>query len=96
MTPAAAHRLAHIQGFIVDLDGTTYLGDRVIAGAREFLEYLATSGRRWLFVTNNSSTTGAVYVDKLRRMGLPAHDGQVLTSGEATAMVLARNGYRRL
>jgi HAD superfamily hydrolase (TIGR01457 family) len=93
MTPS---RLSAIRGFLVDLDGTTYLGDRAIEGAREFLEYLLESDRRFLFVTNNSSTTGAVYLDKLRRMNLPAEAGQVLTSGEATAMFLARQGYRRL
>jgi HAD superfamily hydrolase (TIGR01457 family) len=89
-------RLAAARGFIVDLDGTTYLGDRPIEGARECLEFLAASGRRHLFVTNNSSTTGAAYVAKLRRLGLPVQDGQVLTSGEATAMLLARRACRRL
>jgi 4-nitrophenyl phosphatase/NagD protein len=89
-------RLGRLRGFIIDLDGTTYLGDRAIAGAREFLELLPGFGCDHLFVTNNSSSTGAAYVEKLRRLGLPARDGQVLTSGEATAMFLVREGHRRV
>jgi HAD superfamily hydrolase (TIGR01450 family) len=88
--------LSGIRGFIIDLDGTTYLGDTPIAGAQEFLDLLADTGARWVFVTNNSSTAGDVYVSKLRRLGLRADDGQVLTSGEATAMFLRRAGYQRL
>jgi HAD superfamily hydrolase (TIGR01457 family) len=88
--------LGSLRGFIIDLDGTTYLGNQAIDGAREFLTDLPALGCRHLFVTNNSSSNGAAYVDKLRRLGLPARDEQVLTSGEATAMFLAREGYRRI
>jgi HAD superfamily hydrolase (TIGR01450 family) len=88
--------LARVRGFIVDLDGTTYLGDRALPGAGDFLTCLAEIGSRCAFVTNNSSTTGDAYVAKLQGLGLPAAPGQVLTSGEATAMYLGRRGYRRL
>jgi HAD superfamily hydrolase (TIGR01457 family) len=89
-------RLARVRGFIIDLDGTTYLGERALPGARTFLEHLGAVGLPYLFVTNNSSTSAAAYVDKLRRLDLPAADGQVLTSGEATAMFLQSRGYRTL
>ena len=88
-------RLRSLRGFIVDLDGTTYLGQRLTPGAREFFRTLSESGRQYVFVTNNSSKSGDLYENHLRHLGLtPAH-GQVLTSGEATAMVLARRGDRR-
>jgi HAD superfamily hydrolase (TIGR01457 family) len=92
----APSALTAVRGFIIDLDGTTYLGETAIPGAREFLELLGARGYRWIFVTNNSSTSAASYVAKLRRLGLPAADDQVLTSGEATAMYLRRQGYRSL
>lgn len=92
----AGDRLARTRGFLVDLDGTTYLGGRAIEGALEFFAQLDAMGCPYLFVTNNSSTSGDVYVQKLRRLGVPAADGQVLTSGEATAMFLRRIGHRRL
>ncbi len=88
--------LRRVRGFVVDLDGTTYLGDVVIEGAARFLNVLARSGRRHVFVTNNSSTSGATYATKLRGMGLDVSDSQVLTSGEATAMYLRRRRLRKL
>ena len=89
-------RLRSLRGFIVDLDGTTYLGHRLIPGAREFFSTLSQSGRRYVFVTNNSSKSGDLYENHLRRLGLTPAYGQVLTSGEATAMFLARRGDRRV
>lgn len=92
----ALERLGRIRGFIVDLDGTTYLGDRALPGAEEFLRCVAEIGCRCVFVTNNSSNSGDAYVAKLGCLGLAATSGQVLTSGEATAMFLNRCGYHRL
>ena len=51
----ALDRVARLKGFIVDLDGTTYLGDTVIPGAIGFFETLRATGRQHLFITNNSS-----------------------------------------
>jgi 4-nitrophenyl phosphatase len=87
-------RLSRVRGFIVDLDGTTYLGERALPGAAEFLTSLTEVGCECVFVTNNSSTSGADYEAKLRRLGVPAVAGQVLTSGEATARFLRRREYR--
>ena len=92
----ALERLGDIRGFIVDLDGTTYLGDRAAPGARDFLQIALDTGYRYVFVTNNSSESGETYVAKLQRLGLPVASGQVLTSGESTAMFLRRSGYTRL
>jgi len=88
--------IASLKGFVVDLDGTTYIGDRLIPGATRFFDALTSAGKRHVFITNNSSTTGDAYVQKLRRLGLRTADGVVLTSGEATAMVLRQRGHRRL
>jgi HAD superfamily hydrolase (TIGR01450 family) len=72
------------------LDGTLYLGERLLPGARRLLETLQAAGRRWLFLTNNSSKNARQYVEKLNRLGLPATQEQVLTSGAATALYLCR------
>ena len=56
--------------FALDMDGTIYLGERWIDGAKEFLERIEASGRNYVFLTNNSSKNAAVYVEKLERMGL--------------------------
>lgn len=78
--------LPQIRCFALDLDGTVYLEERWIPGAREFLARLAETGRRYCFMTNNSSKSAAAYLEKLDRMGLridPAR--QLVTSGQATA-----------
>jgi len=85
--------IAAVRGFIIDLDGTMYLGDRLIAGAAALLAVLVATGRPFVFVTNNSSASADRYGAKLRALGLDVTDTQVFTSGEATAMFVKRRGW---
>ena len=62
--------LSQVRCFALDMDGTIYLGEKWIDGAKEFLDRIEASGRRYVFLTNNSSKNAAVYVEKLARMGL--------------------------
>ncbi len=80
--------LRAVRLFLLDMDGTFYLGDQLIAGSLDFVEVARASGRRFLFLTNNSSRNRRNYADKLRRMGLEIDDTDVFTSGEATAIHL--------
>ena len=61
-------RLKEIRCFLLDMDGTFYLGDRLIEGSLEFLQKLRDTGRQCLFLTNNSSKSASFYVEKLKRM----------------------------
>jgi len=90
----AARPIDQIDGFLVDLDGTTYLGDHLLPGAREFYLALRSCGKRILYITNNSSRGPEQYLAKLRAMGVPVRDGEVFTSGEATVAYLKRQGCR--
>ncbi len=76
-------RLAPIKGFLLDMDGTVYLGDKMLEGSLAFLEKLRQTGRSALFLTNNSSKSAEVYVQKLKRLGVTEPFLQVLTSGQA-------------
>ena len=79
------------------MDGTLYLGPNPIPGAREFIQFLRQSGRRFLFFTNNSSSNAQMYADKLGKMGIPAAPEEILTSGEATVRyLLSETPYRRV
>ncbi|MBP7693020.1 MAG: HAD-IIA family hydrolase [Anaerolineales bacterium] len=78
-------RLARARCFLLDMDGTFYLGDRLIDGAGRMLEVLRARGQDFIFLTNNSSKNARLYSEKLTRLGLPTAAGQVLTSGAATA-----------
>lgn len=82
---AASDPLAGVRCFMLDMDGTFYVGERLVEGALAFIELLRQQGRDFLFLTNNSSKDARQYVAKLARLGLPVPARQVLTSGEATA-----------
>jgi 4-nitrophenyl phosphatase/NagD protein len=84
-TPESLHA---VRCFLLDMDGTFYLGERLLPGALDFIETLRRQGRDYLFLTNNSSKDAALYADKLRRLGLEAGAEKVFTSGAATAMYL--------
>lgn len=93
----SVHNLDAIQSFLLDMDGTVYLGPNPIPGAPEFIRFLRESGRHFLFFTNNSSSHAQMYAEKLVGMGIPATPEEILTSGEATVrFLLSTTPYRRL
>jgi 4-nitrophenyl phosphatase len=81
-------KLSTVGGFLLDMDGTFYLGDRLLEGAIRFTDLLNEQKKKFLFLTNNSSNDRSQYAEKIRRFGLPLADESVLTSGEATALYL--------
>ena len=80
---ALRERISKVKCFMLDMDGTFYLGDRLLDGSLDFLDALERTGRRVLFVTNNSSKSADRYVEKLRGMGVREPFLNVLTSGQA-------------
>lgn len=76
--------------FLFDMDGTLYLGNRLYDFTKELLDTIRGLGKRYLFVTNNSSKSVADYVKKLENMGIPATEQDFLTSSQATAWYLNR------
>ena len=83
-------KLTDVKCFLLDMDGTFYLGDRLLEGSLDFIKAVVDSGRDYLFLTNNSSHNAAHYVKKLARMGLSVSRDKVLTSGQATAMKMVK------
>ncbi len=75
---------------MLDLDGTTYLGDRPIGHMGETLATLRKMGKRLVFLTNNSSKTEREYREKLTRLGLYSAQDTVYTSGMGMAEYLCR------
>lgn len=82
MTNSAA--LKGVRLFILDMDGTFYLGDEIIPGSLDFIARVRETGRSFLFFTNNSSRTPEGYLEKLARMGCPIGRDQIMTSGDVT------------
>jgi HAD superfamily hydrolase (TIGR01457 family) len=80
--------ITDVKCFLLDMDGTFYLGSKIIEGSLAFIEKVRATGRDFLFLTNNSSHNSAFYVERLRKMGLNVPREKILTSGEATAYKL--------
>jgi len=88
---AEKRQLKDIQCFLMDMDGTIYLGNKLLPGAKAWLELLDSSGIAYTFLTNNSSRSRVEYAQKLTRLGLPVAEEKIFTSGEATAIYLEQN-----
>jgi len=81
--------LRRVRGVLFDMDGVIYVGTRPLAGVQQALDYLAATGRQFLFVTNNASKTPEQFVERLAEMDIRIRPEQVLGSAEATACWLA-------
>jgi 4-nitrophenyl phosphatase len=84
-------KLQHIRCFLMDMDGTIYLGDRLLPGAQDWLSLLDEAGFDYYFLTNNSSRSQVEYAEKFARLGLPVPEEKIFTSGEATARYLRKH-----
>lgn len=80
--------LRQAQGFILDMDGTFFLGERLLPGALEFLALLNRLNLPFSFLTNNTSRSRADYVTKLMGLGVKETDARVFTAGDATIRYL--------
>ena len=76
------NNLKQVTVFLLDMDGTIYLGDELIPGSKDFLRTIKEKGKRYIFLTNNSSKDKHSYVEKLNNLGIDAVDEEVFTSGE--------------
>jgi HAD superfamily hydrolase (TIGR01457 family) len=83
--------LQDVKLFVLDMDGTFYLGNRIIEGSLEFVEKVKQSGRRFVFFTNNSSRIPAFYQQKLEKMGCVVKQQDIITSGDVTIAWLQHN-----
>ncbi|MDR3314242.1 MAG: HAD-IIA family hydrolase [Oscillospiraceae bacterium] len=71
--------------FILDMDGTFYLGSRMLPGAGDFVRSLAGLGLDYRFFSNNSSHSAAGCRQKLAAMGFPVEEGRVILSTHVAA-----------
>ena len=74
--------------FLLDMDGTLYLGNRLFDSTLDFLQQIRKNGGRYLFLTNNSSKSVQSYVDKLAGLGIAATAEEFFTSSMATVLYL--------
>ncbi len=76
------------KGFICDMDGVIYHGNKILPGVTEFIQWLHDEKKEYLFLTNNSGYTPRELHQKLARMGVDVPEEHFYTSALATAAFL--------
>lgn len=74
--------------FLLDMDGTIYVDSVLIPGAENFINTLISQGKDYVFLTNNSSKSTEEYINKLRKLNIPADESNIFTSANATTLYL--------
>lgn len=77
------------KGFICDMDGVIYHGNRLLPGVTDFLDWLKEKNKNYLFLTNSSQYTPRELQQKLKRLGLEVDESHFYTSALATAQFLS-------
>ena len=72
------------KGFICDMDGVIYHGNKILPGVTEFIQWLHDEKKEYLFLTNNSGYTPRELHQKLARMGVDVPEEHFYTSALAT------------
>lgn len=81
-------KLKDKKGFICDMDGVIYHGDKLLPGVKEFVEWLHKENKNYVFLTNSSERSPRELRQKLLRMGLDVAEEHFYTSALATAKFL--------
>jgi HAD superfamily hydrolase (TIGR01458 family) len=81
--------LGAIETVMLDLDGTLYVGSRVVPGAPEAVRWLRDQGLTVRFTTNTDSVTPGALADRLARRGFPASEDELVTPVAVAAQQLA-------
>ncbi len=87
-------KLRNKKGFICDMDGVIYHGDKLIPGVTEFVAWLRENNKAFLFLTNNSQKSPRELAQKLARMGLDIGEHHFYTAAMATASFLQSQGAK--
>ena len=77
--------LRNKNGYICDMDGVIYHGNRLLPGVKDFVDWLYKEDKRFLFLTNSSERSPKELQQKLLRLGLDVDESHFYTSALATA-----------
>ncbi|HET6659027.1 MAG TPA: HAD-IIA family hydrolase [Rubrobacter sp.] len=76
--PEAPDRLYEV--YVFDLDGTIYLGDELLPGAKRLILKLRELGKRVIFLSNNPTKDPRMYAEKLDKLGLKTPASEIVNT----------------
>ncbi|WP_027625725.1 iron-containing alcohol dehydrogenase [Clostridium lundense] len=84
-------KINNIKCFILDMDGTIYLGKDLFDFTPEFLKTVNKTNRKYYFFTNNSSKSQESYINKLKNMNIIIKSNQMMISSHVIIKYLKEN-----
>lgn len=81
----------NVKYYVADLDGTVYLGDNLIDGAKEFFTLVQEKGKDFYFLTNNSSNNSKKCLEKLIKMNFPVPEEKIIVSTDVVIDYIKKN-----
>lgn len=84
------NKLHDANGYICDMDGVIYHGNKLLPGVPEFLNWIKAEKKGLVFLTNSSERSPRELREKLLRLGVDVSEKQFYTSALATADFLAK------
>jgi phosphoglycolate/pyridoxal phosphate phosphatase family enzyme len=88
--------LGFIKAVAFDLDGTIYIGDKLVDGVTEILNYLKKKNIKVFYFTNNSAKTRKDIHQKLQKLDLHPEIEAVYNTAYATGVYLKNNKYKKV
>jgi HAD superfamily hydrolase (TIGR01450 family) len=79
------------EGYVFDLDGTIYLGDELLPGAKRLILKLRELGKRVIFLSNNPTKDPEMYAQKLGELGLKTPASEIVNTVVTMTEWLLRN-----
>jgi HAD superfamily hydrolase (TIGR01450 family) len=79
------------EGYVFDLDGTIYLGDELLPGAKRLILKLRELGKRVIFLSNNPTKDPKKYAEKLGELGLKTPASEIVNTVVTMTEWLLRN-----
>jgi HAD superfamily hydrolase (TIGR01450 family) len=79
------------EGYIFDLDGTIYLGDDLLPGAKRLIQKLRELGKKVVFLSNNPTKDPKMYAEKLTKLGLPSPENEIVNTVFTMTQWLLKN-----
>ena len=95
ITPSL-HTIFNKKLFFLDGDGTIYLGNQLLPGAKKLMHRLKQLNKKYYICTNNSSKPPTDYIHQYKQLGLTINETHLLTSIQPALLHCKSKGFSRL